>query len=243
MKSTINYLGIILTSLVALGCATEPAPIDPRQLDQAAEKIVRDKVFYMELFARCAALGDEVEVDAINAQQDWIIANAPLVAAADAYYSQQQAANSFEHQGKSLAPNAIKLNLEAIQAAENELSLEKRSPNNQRKTCAFKLAQMTPATMALTNQSLIAKSEQALMAFLPLDTSIAKVPSLAGGIRATPAGKSFYKIDKNHQSECANASTLVIANNWPQEAYATFCGDKATQVLLCDWGKCTAKKL
>lgn len=237
-------IAVTLGALILGGCAiTTPPSVDTQQIAAAAEKILRDHVYYNELFASCAALGGEIEVDAINIQQNWLNANATLVAAADSYYSQQQASNSFEYGKLTLAPTAIRLALDASQQARDELSLNKRSPANQQKTCAFKLAQMTQASLPLSNQPLIASAQAELLTHQPLDENILDIPHLAGGIKAIAGGKSFFTINKNHQTVCPDAYTLVIANDWPKEAYANFCGDHAMEVLVCDWGKCDTKKL
>lgn len=235
---------ISMSALIFSGCATSPPPpVDNNKLALTAEKILFDNVYYNELFNSCANLGGEIEVDAINVQQNWLNANATLVAAADSFYSQQQAVNSFEYAGITLAPTAIRLALDATQKARDELSLSKRSLANQQKTCAFKLAQMTPATLPLNNDPVIASVQTDLLKHQPLDEAPLSAPRLAGGINAIPGGKSFFTINKAHQSVCAEAYTLVIANDWPKEAYTNFCGDKAVEVLMCDWGKCEVKKL
>lgn len=244
MSKLLHATMIGLGALLFSGCATSPPEIiDPNTLTTTAEKILFDNVYYNELFNSCAALGGEIEVDAINVQQNWLNANTALVAAADSYYSQQQAVNSFEYAGLTLAPTAIRLVLDASQKARDELSLNNRSPANQQKTCAFKLAQMSPATLPLNNDPLIASVQTELLTHRPLDETPLDAPRLAGNINAITGGKSFFDINKTHQSTCPDAYTLVIANDWPKEAYANFCGAKAVEVLLCDWGKCDVKKL
>ncbi len=242
----INLLRVSAASLLTIiftGCTTQPITADANSLSAAAEKILYKNVYYNQIFTSCAALGGEVEVDAINVQQNWLNANASLVAAADNYYSQQQADNSFEYAGQTLAPTAIRLALNASQEADNELSLSKRSAANQQKTCAFLLANMAAPSLPLSTDPLIASAQASLLAEKPLDKDPLSAPRLAGNIKSIPAGKSFFSINKAHQSACANPYTLVVANDWPKEAYANFCGDKAVEVLLCDWGKCETKKL
>lgn len=243
MSKLSQFLMLGISTLLISGCATPPSTTDTSQLVSIAEQILKEHVYYNKIFSSCAVLGGEVEVDAINAQQNWLNANTTLVAAADAYYSQYQAANSFEYGRLTLAPTAIRLALEASQKAQAELSLSNRSSTNQQKTCAFKLSHLTPATLDLSQQPLIKSVYPELLKHQPLDQSVADAPRLAGGITAVPEGKSFFSINKNHQPNCSDAYTLVIANNWPNEAYANFCGNKAVEVLVCDWGKCETKKL
>lgn len=242
----INVCRISTLSFIVLlvgGCATQAPVNDNNTLAAAAEKILYKNVYYNELFNLCASLGGEVEVDAINVQQNWLNANASLVAAADELYSQQQANHSFEYAGKTLAPTAIRLALTASQEAQSELALNKRSAANQQKTCAFMLAKMSGPTLPLTTDPLIANAAPGLLAEQTLDKDPLNAPRLAGNIKNIPAGKSFFSINKNHQTNCPDAFTLVIANDWPKEAYANFCGDTALEVLVCDWGKCDTKKL
>jgi hypothetical protein len=242
----INFRQITRLSLITLllsGCAATPPTSDNNTLAAAAEKILYKNVYYNEIFAKCAALGGEVEVDAINVQQDWLNANAKLVAAADNFYSQQQAGNSFEYAGLTLAPTAIRMALQASQEAQTELSLNKRSIANQQKTCSFMLAKMSDAGLSLTSDPQVANAQAGLMNEQLLDINALNSPRLAGNIKSIPAGKSYFSINKTHQNNCPDAYTLVIANDWPKEAYANFCGSKAMEVLLCDWGKCEAKKL
>lgn len=231
-----------LMSFVA--CTSAPKPVtDVGQLTQAAEQILSDHVYHTELFALCAALGGEVEVDAVNAQQNWLDSNGSLVAAADAFYTQQSTIETIDIGGVTLAPAAIRLVLEAREKAQQELALNKRTALNQQKTCGFRLAQMSPANIRLTRSPDIAAAATGLLSYASLDHPAMDAPRLAGGITALPAGKSYFAVTKRHQSQCADAYTLVMANQWPQEAYANFCGNQLTEILVCDWGKCAAKSL
>lgn len=244
MNRLLFAITIGFNMLLLNGCAsTSPLIVDTKQLTDAAEKILFETVYHNELFTRCAALGGEAEIDAINVQHDWINANAALIGAADNYYSQQQKDSSFDYEGNTLSPAAIRLTLDASQKARDNLSLNKRSPINQQKTCSFKLAQMTGATLPLARDPQIASMQTELLKYEPLERSPLSAPRLAGDIKALSGGKSFFAVNAQHQSHCADAYTLVIANNWPKEAYANFCGSKVVEVLTCDWGKCDVKKL
>lgn len=238
-----KYFLLSLSAALTCGCATTPTTVDNSQLVQAATQVLSESVYYTEIFSHCAALGGEIEVDAIDAQQNWLNVNAKLIAAADSYYSQQQAAYSFSYNNKTLAPGAIRLALDASSRARNELGLEQRTPANKQKTCASRLVQIKTKNITLVTSPLIANTQSELLKHLPLDTDVSNVPKLAGGIRVIGAGKSYYSINKHHQSTCANAYTLNIANSWPMEAYANFCGEKAVEAITCEWGKCETKKL
>jgi hypothetical protein len=233
----------LFSSLLISGCATQAPIIKKDTLESAATQTLHEAVYYSNLFSSCTALGGEVEIDAISKQQDWLNANRELIAAADQYYSQQQAANTFEYQGKTLAPAAIKLALEARKRAVDELGLAQRTPSNRIKTCAFRLNKINSSNISLTQNQTIAGAQTELLRYSPLDQKNDDFPSLAGGITEVAPGPTFFQLVKAHESNCAEPYTLTIANQWPQEAYAYFCGNTAAEVLTCEWGKCQSKKL
>ncbi|WP_062067758.1 hypothetical protein [Cellvibrio sp. OA-2007] len=233
-------LGAVLIS----GCANQtPITTDANSLEKAATHILSEAVYFSTLFSNCAALGGDTELDAIDIQQNWINANAKLVAAADSYYSQQQANRTFSYKGQTLAPEAIRLALDARARATNELALAQRSPVNKQKTCQFRLAQISGNRLPLTSDPLIAPYQAELLTHLPLDLNIADAPQLAGGISDINKGATYFTIAKAHEPSCTAAYTLTIANQWPNEAYANFCGANAVEILTCEWGKCETKKL
>ena len=242
---------LILISLIHLGlisgCATPPPPLDTSKLPQIAEDVLNQAVYFNGLFSNCAKLGGEAEIQSISVQQDWLTANWPLVAAADQRYTQDHAADAINYQNHLISPKAIRMAQIAYQRAVNELSLQKRSTANQQKTCEFRLAQITPANIKLTLDPQIAIYAQALLASgedTGESSSIARVPSLTGGVPLDLApGKSYYRVLDELQSRCSDSYTLVVANDWPKEAYANFCGDQLKEVLTCEWGNCTASKL
>ncbi|HTF95031.1 MAG TPA: hypothetical protein VL995_02770 [Cellvibrio sp.] len=241
-----NYSLIITMSVLLLqACATPPpVVIDQVSLENAATHTLKETVYFSTIFSTCAALGGDVEVEAISKQQDWLNANTNLSLAADQYYSQQQAANTFEYQGKTLAPAAIKLALDAKQRAVNELGLNQRTPANKIKTCEFRLGKMTGSTIDLAQDPLITPYASELLTHLPLDKHIENIPKLAGGIDEVAPGQTYYQLVKTHEASCSSSAfTLSIVNQSPKEVYANFCGDKAVEVLTCEWGKCESKKL
>lgn len=229
--------------LLIAGCATPPPKLDEASLEQAAVDTLSEAVYFSNLFITCATLGGDIEVDAINTQQNWLNENAALVAAADAFYSQQHNKDTFNYNNKTLAPAAIRLVLDARTRATNELALPQRSPVNKQKICQFRLAKISGKALPLANNPHIAPYKIELLKYLPSDYKIADVPTLAAGFQGASQGATYYSIAKEHEKSCAAAYTLSIANQWPHEAYATFCGAKATSVLICEWGKCEAKKL
>jgi len=240
-----NYLYITLLSTAMLsGCATPPPVIpDAISVDKAAIHTLNEAVYFSTLFSTCSALGGDTEIDAIDIQQNWINENSSLVAAADSLYSQQQANNTFTYNGKTLSPAAIRLALDARTRATDELALAQRSPANKQKTCRFRLAKISGKNLPLANDPLISLYQSELLKHQPLDLNITDVPKLAGETKDVTKGATYFAVTKAHASNCAAAYTLSIANQWPSEAYANFCGEKAIEVVTCEWGKCEVKKL
>lgn len=239
-----NYLRPLVFTVLVSGCATQPVPItNTNSLVKSATYVLSESVYFSTLFSTCTALGGDAELDAINTEQNWINANSTLVAAADSYYSQQQANQIFSYHTKTLSPTAIRLVLDARNRATNELALAKRSPLNKQKKCQFRLAQITGAKIPLVNDPQIAPYQAELLTHLPLDIDIANAPQLAGGLGGTTQGASYFTIAKAHEFTCTNAYTLSIINQWPNEAYANFCDENAVEVITCEWGKCETKKL
>lgn len=235
---------ISLSAVLLYGCATPPPiPSDANSLNKAASHVLSESVYFSTLFSSCIALGGDTELDAIDVQQSWINANTTLVSAADSYYSQQQADRTFTYNGKTLAPEAIQLAVDARERAIKDLSLAQRSPMNQQKTCQFRLAQIQANNISLASDPSIAPYQAELLVHTPLDLNIVDAPLLSGGLYNTTQGASYFSISKTHESTCNDAHTLSIVNQWPQEAYANFCGTQATEVITCEWGKCETKKL
>jgi hypothetical protein len=237
------YLAIFSTALIS-GCANQAITTsDANTLEKAAAHVLSEAVYFSTLFSTCSALGGDVELDTIDIQQNWMNANASLVSAADNYYSQQLVNRTFTYNEKTLAPEAIRLALNAHTRATNELALTQRSPINKQKTCTFRLAQIDGNQLPLANTPLIAPHKDELLRHLPLDINVADAPLLAGGLIGTSKGATYFTVANAHKTTCTAAYTLSIVNRWPNEAYANFCGEKAINVITCEWGKCAAKTL
>ncbi len=236
---------LIAALVFTSGCATKVENLSTTAVADATELVLKEAVYYTTLFNTCASLGDEQEVAAIDKQQDWLNANESLIAAADALYSQKIASSVLNYDNQSISPIAVRLAQQARARALGELSLKNRSPNNQRKTCDFRLAQITPATISLTNDARIQAARAEIMKSAPVTSpDIALIPTLAANIDLSiPPGRTYYTLNKALEKECDTPLTLTLANNWPNEAYANFCENNLVETLICEWGKCEAKKL
>jgi hypothetical protein len=234
---------IVASSLVFSGCASPPPALDMSQLPKAAETVLQEALYHNSLFNTCMQLGGDAEIAAITKQQDWLAANWKLVAAADAVYSEAYTNESFNYNSKPLLPQALRIAQKANEKAIQELKLSTRTHTNQQITCKFRLSKITPQNIHLTHIPLVATYEQTMLAKAPANLpQINNIPTLAAGIAMdVPPGKSHFKIIRENEKECDDASTLIIASDWPHEAYANFCGDELLQVLICEWGNCQPK--
>lgn len=227
------------------GCATPPpVVIDQALVVEAATKTLQEAVYYSTIFSSCTTLGGEAEIDAISTQHDWVSANTNLILAADEIYSQHQAANTFDYQGKTLAPAAIKLALDSKLRAVNELKLDQRTPINKIKACQYRISKITGSALEIAQTPDIAPYANEILSHVPLDQALDDVPKLAAGITEVAPGPTYYQLVKDHEARCPSSGfTLSVINQWPKEVYANFCGDSSVEILTCDWGKCETKKI
>lgn len=238
------FILMVSYSVILSGCATKaPPPLDMTQLPDVAETVLSEAVYYTQLFSLCAKLGDEAEIEALTKQQDWLAANGNLVMSADQTYTQSYVNESFNYNNKSILPQALRIKQKASTKADQELKLSTRTPANQQKTCLFRLSKITADNIKLTSIPAVATYEQAILANTPKNINqIGDVPTLAGGIDInTPPGKTHFLVKQQNERECDNAYTLILDNNWPNEAYANFCEDELIQVIICEWGNCNPK--
>jgi hypothetical protein len=245
--SCTTWVSLIILTLANLGCTTPPPQVEhsEAQRQDAVQAILSEAVYYTNLFDTCVTLGGEAEINAVETQQNWLAVNWPLIAAADVIYSNKMQAATFQYNNQAISPAAIHLAQLARERAQNELSLEQRSPSNKQITCNFRFKKITPENIALSTLPNIAPFvDEVLAQSSATNHPIHAVPSLAGDIATdTPQGRSYFTIFKQLEADCPNAYTLVIVNNWPLETYANFCGDQYMETIECTWGKCAAKAL
>lgn len=239
-----TFFLVTLGGFAFSGCATKPPPqIDMSQLPKVAETVLSEAIYYNHIFSLCAKLGEEAEIEAHTKQQDWLAANLNLVMAADAVYSQHHANESFNYNSKPLLPEALRLKQKAYEKAEQELKLPTRTPNNQQQTCRFRFSKITPQNINLSQIPEVSTYAQALLTNAPASSNqLVDLPTLAAGMSTNiPPGKTHFQVKQQNEKECDDAHTLVLDNNWPNEAYANFCSNELIQVIICEWGNCHPK--
>lgn len=238
-----NKITPLLLALFATGCAQqEILPTeDSAELTQTAMITLDNYVYLNELFNQCSTLGGDAEIEALSVQQDWLAKNWGNVVAADAYYTQQLAGSAKTHRDAKISLEAVWLKHQAKSRANKELNLSQRTNTNRQKVCVRRMqavaeneieAGQTPQTQA--NLQLLASQHDR-------DTRrVISVPTLAGDIDFNlSTGSSYYTLAENLKKECSDATFVVIENQWPNEAYASYCDQTPVSLILCQWGQCS----
>lgn len=249
MKTITTHLlsPLILAIALVSGCAQQPAVTpteDPRQLTDLATDILTKAVYVSSLFNLCTPLGDEAELEAITVQQDWIDKNWPAIIAADHYYTGQFGSQAMSYNGQPISLAAVLLAYNAKKRATDELNLKQRTLTNQQKTCVRRIQILAQQEMDLV------ASEQARADLLALQqqytgdtTRVVPVPSLAGDVTTEREnGRSYFVLSEEFKKECPEGQFIVLHNQWPREAYASYCGAVPVSLVSCEWGKCTTQQ-
>lgn len=246
MKLQIHYHHLLMgiLSLIFLSaCTTSPPTSDVHTDKLAVTELLSEAVYTITIFNECEALGGDAELDALSIRQNWLEKNWQLIDAADRYYTEQEQASSTLYRGELLSLNAIYLVSLAQQRALNELNLKQRSKENRQIFCQRRLQKLAKDELKLTQkvtlstQAFEVKSQPTESA--ASTTVVRKVPTLAGGYSFKHTqGRSAYQAVNLLKAECPSVNTLVVHNEWPLEAYASYCDNKPLAFLVCEWGKC-----
>lgn len=235
------YALTLVTALVLAGCAGQSKPVDnTRQKMDAARALLAEAAYVSAIFSECEKLGADVELEALSVQQDWLIKNWTLIAAADDYYSEKEKASGVLYDGELLSLAAIKLAYDAEQRAKNELNFSQRSPINQQKVCMNRLNLLTKNEMDLSKK-VNGKSAPFIVSETPVtgNMSTGRVPGMAGTIiPGSVPGRTHYLLTEQLKQECPQTELLVLRNEWPNETYAVYCAGKPLTLMVCEWGKC-----
>ena len=248
MKKKITRLFSPLCMAVLFsGCAQQPVVTpteDPTQLIQLATDILTKAVYTNSIFNQCTPLGDDAELEAITVQQDWIDKNWPAILAADHYYTTQLGPQAINYDGQAISLNAVMLAHNARKRAIDELNLKQRTLTNQQKTCVRRIQTIAQQEMALTQGEQAHVDLQALQQQYTGDTTkIVPVPTLAGDITTEREnGRSYFLLFEEFKKECPDGQFIVVHNQWPHEAYASYCGEAPVSLISCEWGKCTQQR-
>lgn len=247
-KKLIRLFSLLsVTAAFFAGCAQQPVVVpseDPAQLTQLSADILSKAVYVNTIFNRCTALGGDAELEAITAQQDWIDKNWPAIIAADHYYTTHLGSQAVSYRGGNIALAAVLLSYDAQQRAINELNLKQRTPTNQQKTCVWRLQGIVQQELDLVQGEQALADLQALQQqYTGSTTTITPVPSLAGDVKPQQSnGRSYFVLAEEFKKECPRGQIIVLHNQWPQEAYASYCNEVPVSLITCEWGKCTQQR-
>lgn len=209
---------------------------------QLAKQLLNQTVYINTLFTECTSLGNDTELQAISLQQDWLQKNWPLVAAADNYYADQQRPSGLLYDGQLLSLEATWLAHQARQKAIQELNFDQRTYANKVQTCSARLQTLANQEMDLA--TLLPRKTQAFDTTAEENTPIQidRVPELAfQGADTHSQGRSWFPLETQFKSECAQPQKLVLLNDWPKETYAVYCDGRPLALVVCDWGECQRK--
>lgn len=240
--SIFNVIIALMFSLIS-GCAQQPATVvteDKTQLNRVAKAAIAQFVYINTLLDTCAKLGDKAELEAVTVQQDWLEKNRTTSIAADSYYSDQLKDETVNYNGRDLALAAVLLSHTEQNRAINELGLKQRTNTNQQKTCVRRIQKIASEEMALSQDPQTLTDLQTLENKYTGDTrKVFSIPSLAGDIAINlEPGRSYFVLLEEFKRECPDARFITLHNQWPQEAYGTYCGEAPVSVIACEWGKC-----
>jgi hypothetical protein len=243
MKCRRFFSGMLMLSLNLLwlsGCTTQNGiTSDPREKMNIASNILAETVYINTVLTECQKLGDDVELEALSLEQDWLLKNWALISAADDYYTEQEQTTGILYEGKLLSLAAVKLAHDAKLRALNELNFNQRTTVNQQKFCLNRLA-----TLAKENMDLRTQFQGKSIPFAigdqpgkPMQT--ATIPTLADDLAVgKDPGRTYINLVEQLKQDCPKVELIVLTNTWPSEAYAAYCDGAALALMTCEWGKC-----
>lgn len=207
---------------------------------QTARDILGEAIYVNKIFSECEKLGEDLELEVLSVQQDWLIKNWPLIDAADRYYSEQLKATGVLFNGELISLQAVNLLHEAQQRAIKELNFKQRTTNNQQKFCLNRIA-----TLAKEDMDLRSKIGQQPLPFAQVATAedrrfeLDRIPVIAGNIKPLgEPGRTYFGLTEQFKQECPGVELLTLQNQWPKETYAVYCHGQPLALMTCEWGNC-----
>ncbi|MGD8176710.1 hypothetical protein [Marinimicrobium sp. ARAG 43.8] len=241
---------LCLGAVLLVGCATPTVtPPSEEEKNALAEASLASAVYTETLLGRCERVGPDLKSLARDLRLMWMTEHGDLLAGADTQYSLSLANETLDYSGHAMALSAVRFLHHHQSRAEKTLRLHERSPENRRLVCERELnnverelnqplvEQDDTERAALIRRILIAQAERPV--------TLEDVPTLALQIPGQqPPGRSYRALESRWLSECEDGMLLVIANEWPHEAYGAFCDSSETgapsgpRFVTCEWGEC-----
>ncbi len=238
-------LATVLALFITACAGPQVTPPSPSERNEMARELLSEASYTEALLAQCSAISPELKVYAQDLRTIWMDTHGAALAGADTQLNRELADETRDYSGHALALSAVRFKHEHEGRATEELRLNKRSANNQRIVCQRRLDELESTLSdryylnpeserdALVLGALISDSEQ------PLE--LKDVPTLALNIPPNlDPGRSYREIERRMARTCPSPELVVVANEWPHEAYGIFCGQQSQSFIVCDWGECSA---
>lgn len=233
-------------ALLLTACAgPKVVPPSEEERNDMARAVLSEAIYTESLLSQCASVSPELKLYAQDLRTLWMDAHAEVLSGADNQLNRALAGEARDYAGHALALSAVRFKHEHQGRAERELRLNERSANNQRIVCQRRLDELEPT---LTERRYLTPGSErdllvrdALVADAERPVTMGEVPTLALEIpRNLAPGRSYREIERRMANTCPNAELVVIANEWPHEAYGIYCGQQSQSFIVCDWGECRA---
>ncbi len=233
-------------ALFITACAAPPVePPSSAERNDMARALLSDAIYTEALLSQCGALSPDLKTYSQDLRTLWMELHGSALAGADTQLNQSLAGETRDYSGHALSLTAVRFKHEQQKRANRELRLNERSANNRRIVCQRRLDELESGLSdrpyldpeserdALVLETLIENAE--------MSVGLQEVPTLALNIPPELApGRSYREIERRMETTCPNAELVVIANEWPHEAYGIYCGQQSQSFIVCDWGECAA---
>lgn len=244
-RSVIPALLAALALFLTACAGPKVVPPSEEERNEMARALLTEAIYIEGLLSECAAVSPELKIYAQDLRTIWMETHGDLLAGADTQLNRELAGETRDYAGHALALSAVRFRHEHRGRAVQELRLNERSANNQRIVCKRRLDELEPT---LTERPYLTPDSErdilvrdALMADAERPVALSEVPTLALDIpRNLAPGRSYREIERRMANTCPNAELVVIANEWPHEAYGIYCGQQSQSFIVCDWGECQA---
>lgn len=242
----LTRLWLAATTLTLVACSQttkEPATPDEVMLETMAHELMDEAVYLATVLTRCGSLTTEMANRTRDMRTVWLEFHGAALAGADAY-DRQNRGDTREYRDQTLSLRAIAFRHQAQNRADKELRLHARSPLSKRRVCERRLAELETELDQAGYMDPESKQDQRVHEQLlglagEQEVTLSEVPSLAAGVpRDLDPGRSYLDIERELKRTCPDPTILVVANEWPHEAYGALCGRSSQTFISCSWGEC-----
>lgn len=232
-----------LFALLLAGCAGQEKPDQPPMtLTELSRSVLAEAIYLDRLLDQCAGVNGELRSQAEDIRTLWLNFHGQVLAGADAH-DRAQRTDQREYRGRTLSLNAIGFRREHRQRATRELRLHERSAQGKQRVCERRLAELLPEVDRVTYLDPQSEHQRGLRDQLEEKAdapgSLDGLPSLAADVPPDLSpGRSFHQVEQALGKTCPDPTLIVVADDWPHEAYGALCADQTQTFMTCEWGEC-----